>query len=78
MKTVNIDGINYFTINDLFDDIIDPNTLSQNIVKQKDNNVLNSSRTNSGTSKLNKNFNVFKSIGIFLIIYGLFFIKSYP
>ena len=27
MKTVNIDGINYFTINDLFDDIIDPNTL---------------------------------------------------
>ena len=35
MKTVNIDGINYFTINDLFDDIIDPNTLSQNIVKQK-------------------------------------------
>lgn len=60
MKTVNIDGINYFTINDLFDDIIDPNTLSQNIVKQKDNNVLNSSRTNSGTSKLNKLCEMFK------------------
>ena len=60
MKTVNIDGINYFTINDLFDDIIDPNTLSQNIVKQKDNNVLNSSRISSGTSKLNKLCEMFK------------------
>ena len=60
MKTVNIDGINYFTINDLFDDIIDPNTLSQNIVKQKDNNVLNSSRIISGTSKLNKLCEMFK------------------
>ena len=60
MKTVNIDGINYFTINDLFDDIIDPNTLSQNIVKQKDNNVLNSSRIISVTSKLNKLCEMFK------------------